>query len=584
MIALHALLVTPCDGGRPVCFDDHHVVDFATFRAHALGVAARMQGQPGRRVVLWSDDPYRFACGLFGLLAAGKVPLIPASAAPGTLAELRDISDAMLDDRLLAPRCAETSATRDATHSGLIDANAALTLFTSGSSGAPKAVPKTLAQFDAEVRTLEAAWGALASEAVVLASVPHHHIYGLLFRVFWPLAAGRAFDRATCVEPAQLQARIAGIAGIERRGASVVVSTPAQLSRWPDLPGFATLAPRPRAFFSSGGPLPGETAQRYAAALGAAPLEIYGSTETGGIAWRRQSEGDAWTPLPGVAVRAGEIADTVDTPEAPSAGGLEVRSPHLVHADWHRTDDQVEFDAQGRFRLRGRLDRVVKLDGKRISLGEMESRLLLHPGVAEVRTVPLGRERAGARERIGALVVLSAAGREALRRDGRVVLLKALRRHLANWFDAVVLPRHWRILRALPVDARGKVPAQAVARAFMAREEGFELLAEWDEANGRAFELRVPPALAHFAGHFPGLPILPGVVQVDWAMRLAGEWLPHARVLASVEQLKFLAPVPPGALLGLALTHDAARRRVTFAWRLGARDCASGVFVYREAA
>lgn len=583
MIALHALLATSRDAGRPVCIGDHHAIDFATFRAHTLGVAARLRAQTGRRVALWSDDPYRFACGLFGLLAAGKVPVIPANAAPNTLAELRDAYDTTLDDSTLAIWCADTSTLSDDSCSGAIDPRAALTLFTSGSSGVPKAVHKTLAQFDAEVRTLEAAWGALVGEGIVLASVPHHHIYGLLFRVFWPLAAGRAFDRATCVDPAQLQARIA------RSGASVVVSTPAQLSRWPDLPGFATLDPRPRAFFSSGGPLPKETAQRYADTLGAAPLEIYGSTETGGIAWRRQSETDAWTPMPGVETRAAEvsatseIADTPDTPGANPAGALEVRSPHLGHAGWHRTDDQPEFDAQGRFRLRGRLDRVVKLAGKRISLGEMENRLLLHPGIAEARTVPLGGS-GGGRERIGALVVLSAEGREALRRDGRVALLKALRRHLANWFDAVVLPRHWRILRALPVDARGKVQAQAVARAFVAREEGFELLAEWDEANGRAFELRVPHALAHFAGHFPGLPILPGVVQVDWAMRLAGEWLPDVRALASVEQLKFLAPVPPGALLELALTHDAARRRVAFAWRLGARDCASGVIVYREAA
>ncbi|CAB3798695.1 D-alanine--D-alanyl carrier protein ligase [Paraburkholderia caffeinitolerans] len=573
MIALHELLVAPRRETRDaVCIDGANVKRFAAFRARALGIAARARRQPGERFVLWSDDPYAFACALFGLLSAGKVPVIPANPTSGYLAELRDAYDAVLDDGDLAAWCADAGApSHDEPdeldeHAGAIDANASLTLFTSGSSGAPKAVHKTLAQFDAEVRTLEAEWGALLGDASVLASVPHHHIYGLLFRVFWPLAAGRAFDRATCADPLQLRSRIA------QCGAAVVVSTPAQLSRWPDLPGFAALSPAPRAFFSSGGPLPFEAAQRYADTFAAAPLEVYGSTETGGIAWRRQSETDAWTPMRRIAVRAGA---------AHEGGALEVRSPHLGHDGWHRTDDKAVFDERGRFRLQGRLDRVVKLDGKRVSLGEIESRLLLHPCVAEARTVLL---EGGSRQRIGALVVLSAQGHETLQRDGRVQFVKALRRHLAAWFDAVVLPRHWRIHRALPVDARGKVQAQAVARAFAAREEGFELLAEWDEAQGRAFELRVPPALVHFAGHFPGLPILPGVVQVDWTLRFAREWVPGLCALASVEQLKFAAPVPPGAVLKLTLMHDAARRRVSFAWRLGERGCASGVIVYREAA
>jgi len=579
VIALHELLVVPRRETRgAVCIDGANVTDFDTFRAHALGIAARLSQQPGGRFALWSDDPYVFACALFGLLAAGKVPVIPANRTPGHFADLSDAYDAVLDDSDLAAWCAAQRAAQCADTFRLsppepcaaIDANASLILFTSGSSGTPKAVHKTLAQFDAEVNALEAMWGALLGDATVLASVPHHHIYGLLFRVFWPLTAGRPFDRTTCADPAQLQARISRCSA--QSAATVVVSTPAQLSRWPDLPGFATLCPQPRAFFSSGGPLPPDTAKRYATTFGAAPLEIYGSTETGGIAWRRQGDTDAWTPMSGIAVRAGNESE---------GGALEVRSPHLGHDGWHRTDDKVAFDEQGRFRLQGRLDRVVKVDGKRVSLSEMESRLLLHPCVAEVRTVAL---EGGSRQRIGALVVLSAEGHETLRRDGRVVLLKALRRYLAAWFDAVVLPRHWRVHRALPVDARGKVQAQAVARAFAPRTEGFELLAEWDQAEGIAFEMRVPHTLVHFAGHFPGLPILPGVVQVDWAMRLAHDWIPDVREFASVEQLKFMAPVPPGAVLKLALTHDAPRRRVAFAWRLGERDCASGVIVYREPA
>jgi hypothetical protein len=45
-----------------------------------------------------------------------------------------------------------------------------------------------------------------------------------------------------------------------------------------------------------------------------------------------------------------------------------------------------------------------------------------------------------------------------------------------------------------------------------------------------------------------------------------------------------MAPVSPGAVLKLTLAHDAARRRVQFAYRLAGRDCASGVIVYGEGA
>jgi acyl-coenzyme A synthetase/AMP-(fatty) acid ligase/3-hydroxymyristoyl/3-hydroxydecanoyl-(acyl carrier protein) dehydratase len=544
-------------------------IDHAAFCARVAAIAAHVDKQQGTRCALCIDDTYDFACALFAILACGKNPVIPASATPGYLADLAGAYDSVLTDASVQTLERETSLTSGPASSAEnrgrythIDPHAPLTLYTSGSSGAPKPILKTLAQFDAEVRTLENQWGDLAGAATVVASVPHRHIYGLLFRVLWPLAAGRPFDRTAVNEPQQLQARI------DAYGATVVVSAPAQLSRWPALPGFATLAPVPRAFFSSGGPLAEEAAREYAAAFGgASPVEIYGSTETGGIGWRCQSASTAWQPLVGIDTRR-----DVD-------GALELRSPHLGHDDWHRTDDAVSFDATGRFTLQGRLDRIVKLDGKRVSLPELEARLMLHPYVAQAATVPLAGV---SRERIGAVIALSEAGSAALRASGRIALAKTLHRHLATYFDTVVLPRRWRFRIALPYDARGKLPATTLAQAFGPRAEGVEVLAEARDGNELHYELRVPPSLVHFDGHFPGVPILPGVVQLDWAIRLASEHVPGVDGLASIDRLKFTAPVRPGALLALTLAHDAPRRRVQFAYRLGERDCASGVIVYRE--
>ncbi|RKP50712.1 AMP-binding protein [Trinickia fusca] len=562
MIALHELLHAQRAAATPVCADGAGCIDFAAFKARVAAGVKTLRAQAGTRIALCVDDPFDFTCALYALLASGKDIVIPATATPAYLAALGDAYDALLTD---ADMLALFSATADddATRPLRIDAHARLTLFTSGSSGVPKAVDKTLAQFDAEVRTLERQWGASLGDATMLASVPHHHIYGLLFRVFWPLAAGRAFDRATCGEPHQLQARLAAC------GAAAVVSSPAHLARWPALPGFDTLAPAPRWFFSSGGPLSEDAALAYGRAFGAAPAEIYGSTETGGIAWRQQHASPAWQPMPGIEVKRDDD------------GALMLRSPHLGHDDWHRTDDAIAFDADGRFRLQGRLDRVVKLDGKRVSLPEIEAQLARHPYVAQAAAVVLPGT---SRERLGVLVALTEAGGRALGEQGRVAFTGVLRAHLADYVDAVVLPRRWRFCSQLPFDARGKLPAAAVALAFEPRAEGVEVLAQCAYDGAHHYELRVPPTLVHFEGHFPQLPILPGVVQIDWAVRFSAEHVDGVREIRSIDRLKFMAPVPPGAVLQLTLTPDSARARVRFVYRLGTRESASGLLVYRECA
>ncbi len=85
-----------------------------------------------------------------------------------------------------------------------------------------------------------------------------------------------------------------------------------------------------------------------------APVEIYGSSETGGIAWRQTES--LWQPLPGV-----QLALNTE-------GALRIDSPWLALGQTEQTADAAELFADGRFALRGRLDRIIKLEEKRISL------------------------------------------------------------------------------------------------------------------------------------------------------------------------------------------------------------------------
>jgi len=74
--------------------------------------------------------------------------------------------------------------------------------------------------------------------------------------------------------------------------------------------------------------------------------------------------------------------------------------------------------------------------------------------------------------------------------------------------------------------------------------------------EGGQFTLFVPADLEAFTGHFPGDPILPGVVQVDWAIRLGAEVFGPLGPFSGLDQVKFLEPIRPGATLTLDLALD----------------------------
>jgi acyl-coenzyme A synthetase/AMP-(fatty) acid ligase/3-hydroxymyristoyl/3-hydroxydecanoyl-(acyl carrier protein) dehydratase len=516
-----------------------------------LSLAAGLQAKGVQRIAVHLEDAVDLAIALLGAWRAGVSVLLPADLQAQTrqrwsgevdlwLTDQPD--DARLDDFQYPPLAA----------AALDLDRCSLSLCTSGSSGEPKRIEKNLRQLINEVQALEQLWGADLGPACIIGSVATQHIYGLLFRVLWPLCAGRPFVRKQLAFPEDLQR------ASRLHPAFAWVASPALLKRMGDNLDWRALS-TVRRVFSSGGALPAEAAQSLHERLHQWPTEIFGSSETGGIAWRQGH--DLWQPFADVA-----LSQDKD-------GALLITSPYLPAGHVEHTADAAKIAPDGRFELLGRLDRIVKLEEKRISLPMLEQALTSHDWVDEARLGVVQENRAS----LGALLVLSEAGLHALRNQGRRGLTETLRQHLSQHCEALALPRRWRLLRQLPLNAQGKLPQADVEALLLAPRPKAPQVLEQIETEGEwSLQLAVPPDLAYFSGHFPRAPVLPGVVQVEWALSLGQQLMNLPAKFAGMEVLKFQQLVRPGDEVQLHLRFDPSRNKLYFAYRNETATCSSG--------
>lgn len=524
----------------------------AQFSAATLALAARLRAHQVQAVALWFEDAARFASALLATWLSGAEVYLPPNLAEDNRrwAEQHGalwLSDAagLSDGLWLYDEAAEQAA---------VPAEAlewpqenTLYLKTSGSSGEAKIVAKTRTQMLAEAaavaQRLPEDWQGLAA----VGSVSPQHLYGLTFRVFVPLAAGWQIGRRQCVYPELLLA--------DSGAPCLWIASPALLNRLGEGRDWARLRRNVRGIVSAGGMLPEATAALLQGKLGFAPHDVYGSTETGVIALR---QGGAWELLP--EVEASVNGENIFQVASPWSGGVQA------------TADAVRLEGR-RLELLGRQDRIIKLEDKRVSLAQLEHDLLAHPWIADAHCA-----RHPQHGRIAAWAALSAAGIEALRSQGRAAVVQTLKRHLAKTQDTAALPRYWRFAAELPRNPQAKIREQDFQVAFTQPQTApqWALVGEDAEKREYVFEGTVPLDLTYFGGHFADFPLVPGVIEVQWAMDLAARFDWGGKPVKQMENLKYQHFVRPHDTVRLTLRHDAAKNKLHFAIRQGDTPCASG--------
>jgi acyl-coenzyme A synthetase/AMP-(fatty) acid ligase len=406
-----------------VCFDRHgEEVTWQQFKASVARISTALAGKDGRYWAIDVPDAGEFACALYGCWTAGKTPVLAPKHMLHGCAEYDGVIGAGFGTRA------------DELKDPIIDANSDFVLFTSGSTGEPARIQRSIHNVDAELDVLESLFGDEIGAGRIFATVSHEHVYGLLFRVLWPLVTRRAFATFNLEYPENLLSDVSSNAAL--------VTSPALLKRLGHLD--EADACRWSIVFSSGGLLPDYAAHDAMRFLGTCPVEVLGSTETSGVAWRRQDKrgaAEAWHTLPEVRVR--QDGD----------GFLEVSSPFMGLSSWHRMGDKVRLESNRSFELLGRGDHIVKIEEKRVSLAEIEQRAIELPDVTDAAATALEH---GTRQYVGLVLQLSDSGKQALEKHGRKETGARLRVALGDKLDPVAVPKKLRYVDVIPVNPQGK--------------------------------------------------------------------------------------------------------------------------------
>jgi acyl-coenzyme A synthetase/AMP-(fatty) acid ligase len=383
-------------------------------------------------VINLCTDRYLFTVAFSAVIRRGQCNLLLAGHQPEFIAEaLESYPDASVvcDRDIVGWRNQTIRITRDsrpteATHivPEIPEDQIAAIVFTSGSTGTSKAIPKT--------------WGTLRNGALIncgylladeieahnlIATVPPWHMYGLEWSILLSFVSNTVTYSGETFFPDDI--RLA----LERTpGKRILISTPlhlrAMLNSGIDFPEVETV-------LCATAPLDADFARDVEGLFAASIFEIYGCSEAGAIAYRRPVQNEHWKFFdefrveqknPGVQISARHIAGIVELA------------------------DKLSFQVDGSFLLGGRNEDLVKVAGKRASLGDLNSRLLSIEGIED--GVIYDPESFGFEsDRLSALVVSESRDVNEIRQD------------LARSIDPVFVPRPIKMVERLPRSETGKL-------------------------------------------------------------------------------------------------------------------------------
>ncbi len=446
-------------------FSDDHIISFEgkwsdkkyktwlDFLKATAKIRAFIGSRPAEKWILHCEDYWLFTVTFVALLQCKKTVLLTQNITEGFLKEIWTEGIGFFTDQKVSGAedirgILKASAEPDQAEirkTPKIDADGTkIIMFTSGSTGKPKGVEQRMTEFELDNAFIISKWGEEFLSRKLVATVSQHHIYGFLFTVSLPFTLGVPVRRKRIEFPEEFATL--------NDDKYMIIATPAFLKRCVEIEGKLPLDDS--FIFTSGGLLTYEVAEKSARTFGFWPVEVYGSTETSGIAWRRSKNGQEWTPFDNAKIWLGDD------------GCLRIISPYIKNPEGFATADLAEMLPDGRFLLKGRSDSIVKIEEKRISMTEVENRILDSGLVSDVKVIAMEDRR----QYLAAAIELNAQGKAKFADCKKLEINKFFHKYLMQYFENVVIPKKWRFLDKLPTDVQGKKHKEDIKALFLQSE------------------------------------------------------------------------------------------------------------------
>ncbi|WP_329541481.1 long-chain-fatty-acid--CoA ligase [Streptomyces sp. NBC_01358] len=475
---------------RPALRLDDQVLDYRTLDERSARVTSWLTAAgvaPGDRVAIMLPNVPHFAVVYYGALRAGAVvvpmnPLLKADeigysagdcGARAVLTWGTSMPEASLAAERLGITCTDVTTAEFATSLTSVepgttiaeraDDDAAVILYTSGTTGRPKGAVLTHGNLRSNTETVSGLLGMTGTDTV-FGGLPFFHVFGQTCGLNAAVLTGACVTLLPRFDPSAalrilLRDRVTVMQGVPTMFVALLAAAEAAGGAGTDTV---------RVSATGGSAMPVDVLHRFEAAFGCPVIEGYGLSETApvvtlGAVGGVRKPGSIGTPIDGVEVRLID-EDGKDVPEG-GIGEIAVRGPNVMsgywnrpEADaasftdgWFRTGDLARRDEDGHYFIVDRKKDMIIRGGYNVYPREIEELLYTHPAVAEAAVIGVPHELHG--EEITAVVTL---------RPGAAATPEDLRAYVKARVAPYKYPRTVRLVDALPKGPTGKILKRAL--------------------------------------------------------------------------------------------------------------------------